>query len=246
MSATAAVLRTEVRLFSREAGFLFWIMGFPTVLLVILGLIPSFRDPQPDQGGRSILDLYVPITVLLAMITAGIMAMPATLGAYREQGILRRLRTTPVGPGALLTAQVVVHAAAALVSALLVLAVGRVAFGTPLPENPLAYTGGMLLALASAIAVGALITAVSPSTRVANALGSVGLFLSMFTAGVWIPVQAMPGLLRDLVSFTPMGAASEALNQAATGDWPSAVHLLVVVGWAVVIGFASVRAFRWE
>jgi ABC-2 type transport system permease protein len=246
MSATTAVLRTETKLFARESGFLFWVVGFPVALLVILGLVPSFREPEADQGGQSVIDLYVPVTVLLALITAGIMAMPSTLAAYREQGILRRLRTTPVGPAALLLAQVVVLAVGGLVSALLVLVVGRAAFGTPLPEQLLGYAVAMLLALLAALSLGALVTAISPSTKVASALASVAYFSSMFTAGVWVPVQAMPDVMRDVVGWTPMGAASEALNQAATGTFPDLVHLLVVLGWSVVLGAAAVRTFRWE
>jgi ABC-2 type transport system permease protein len=246
MSAATAVLRVEAKLFLRESGFLFWVVGFPVVLLVIIGLVPSFREPADDQGGRSVVDLYVPVTVLLALITAGIMAMPSTLAAYREQGILRRLRTTPVGPTALLVAQVVVLAVSGLLSALLVLVVGRAAYGTPLPEDLAGYTVAVLLALVAALSLGALITAASPTTKVASALASAAYFSSMFTAGVWVPVQAMPGLLRDVVSFTPMGAASEALNQATTGTFPDLVHLLVVAAWSVVLGWAAVRSFRWE
>jgi ABC-2 type transport system permease protein len=246
MSATSAVLRTEARLFSREPGFVFWIVGFPTALLVVLGFVPPFREANADQGGRSVLELYVQITVLLAMITAGVMAMPATLSAYREQGVLRRLRTTPVGPGSVLAAQVVLHSVAALGSAVLVLAVARVAYGIALPEHLLGYALGMLLALAASLSLGAFVTAFSPTSKVANALASIGFFVSMFTAGVWIPVQAMPDLLRELVSLTPMGAASEALDRAATGSLPDVVHLVVVAGWAVLLGAAAVRTFRWE
>ena len=65
MSATTAVLRTEARLFGRELGFLFWIVLFPTVLLVILGLVPSFREPADDLGGARVIDVYTPVSVLL-------------------------------------------------------------------------------------------------------------------------------------------------------------------------------------
>ncbi len=44
LSASTAVLRTEARLFTREPGALFWILVFPTLLLVILGMIPGFRN----------------------------------------------------------------------------------------------------------------------------------------------------------------------------------------------------------
>lgn len=86
---TAAVLRTEARLFGRELGSLFYILLFPVVLLGILGAIPSFRENSTDLGGMSVVDLYVPVTVLLSMIMAALMAMPSMVMAYREASVLR-------------------------------------------------------------------------------------------------------------------------------------------------------------
>ncbi|MDQ0793900.1 hypothetical protein QFZ58_002388 [Streptomyces sp. B1I3] len=89
----AAVLRTETRLFLREPGSLFWILVFPAALLTVLGLIPSFREDDDALGGRAVIDLYVPVAVLLAMIMAGLQAMPPVLTGYRERGILRSVST---------------------------------------------------------------------------------------------------------------------------------------------------------
>ncbi|WP_406409173.1 ABC transporter permease [Streptomyces halstedii] len=240
------VLRTEIRLFLREPGALFWVMVFPTVLLTVLGLIPSFREDQEDLGGRSVIDLYVPVAVLLAMIMAGLQAMPPVLTVYRERGILRRMSTTPVRPSALLTAQIVLHGAASLCSAALVLAVGRVAFGVRLPGQITGYTLSLVLAVACVLALGATVCALSRTSKVATAVGSVAYLVMMFTAGVWVPVQTMPGLLRRIVECTPLGAASQALDQAARGDWPGWTHLAVVALWTAVLGAASTRLFRWE
>ncbi|MFJ6850050.1 ABC transporter permease [Streptomyces sp. NPDC091271] len=242
----AAVLRTETRLFLREPGSLFWILVFPTVLMTILGLIPAFREADDALGGRSVIDLYVPVAVLLAMIMAGLQAMPPVLTGYRERGILRRMSATPVRPSALLTAQIVLHGAASLGSAVLVMAVGRIAFGVRLPGQPFGYLLALLLAVACVLALGATICALSRTSKVATAVGSVAYLLMMFTAGVWVPVQAMPDLLRRIVEFTPFGAASQAMDQAATGDWPGWVHLAVMVVWTVVLGRAATRLFRWE
>jgi ABC-2 type transport system permease protein len=244
--ASAAVLKSEARLFGREPGSLFWIVVFPTVLLTILGLIPSFREADASIGGRRVIDLYVPVAVLLAMIMAGLQAMPPILTGYRERGILRRMSTTPVRPASLLTAQIVLHGAAALCSAVLAMAVGRVAFGVALPEQLFGYALALVLATLSALALGATVSALSRNTKISSAVGSVAFFPMMFTAGVWVPVQAMPETLRRIVEFTPFGAASQALAQAAVGDWPSWSHLGVTALWAVVLIGAASRWFRWE
>ncbi|MEV7055388.1 ABC transporter permease [Streptomyces microflavus] len=242
----AAVLIAETRLFLREPGSLFWVFAFPSVLLVILGFVPAFKEAQDDLGGRRVIDLYVPISILLAMITAGVQAMPPVLTAYRERGILRRMSATPVRPSALLAAQILLHGAACLGSALLVTVVGRTAYGVPLPGQPAGYLLALLLSVAAALCLGATICALSRTAKAATAVGSVAYLVMMFTAGVWLPVQAMPDILRRVVEITPFGAASQALEQAASGSWPGWIHLGVLALWTAVTGVAASRMFRWQ
>ncbi|MFC7470947.1 ABC transporter permease [Actinomadura keratinilytica] len=197
-----AVLGTEARLFLREPGSLFWILGFPVLLLAILGAIPGFREPDPANGGQRIIELYVPTAVVLAMIMAGLQAMPPVITGYRERGILRRMSVTPVRPQAVLGAQMGLHGVASLASALLVIVVGRLVFDVALPGQVAGYLLALLLAIVCALALGAFISAVAPTTKIATAIGSIVFFPSMFTAGVWLPIQAMPDLLADIVSYT--------------------------------------------
>lgn len=240
------VLRTEIRLFRREPGGIFWILLFPTLLLVILGSIPSFREPDPALGGLRPVDAYVPVAVLLGLIVGGLQGMPQTLTGYRENGILRRMSTTPVRPAALLTAQMLVFGGAALLSALVALAVGRLAFDVALPGQPFGYLLALLLALLGTLALGAVLSALSRTTKIATAVGSLALFPAMFCAGVWLPVEAMPDVLADVVGRTPFGAAARALNEAAAGDWPDWSHLGTLAVWTVLLTAAAARWFRWE
>lgn len=240
------VTATELRLFARDPGFSFWILVFPTALLCILGAIPSFREPNADQGGQSVLDLYVPVVVLLTVIMASVQSMPSALSTYRERGILRRLRATPVSPAALLRAQVLLHLAAVAIGASVAVAVGRVVFGVPLPQNLVGWLLALVLAAAASFAIGACISAVAPTARVSQTIGTIVFFPLMFTSGVWLPVQTMGGLLQDVVLLTPLGAAARALNDAALGDWLRLVDLAVTGGWTVLVGAVAVRFFRWE
>jgi ABC-2 type transport system permease protein len=243
---STAVLRTEVRLFRREPGAIFWILLFPTLLLVILGSIPGFREHQRDLGGLRTIDVYVPVAVLLGLIVGGLQSMPQTLTGYRERGILRRMATTPVRPSALLSAQMVVYGGAALASALLALAVGLLGFDVRLPRQPLGYGLALVLAVLAALALGSVVSALSRTTKIAGAIGSAVFFPAMFCAGVWLPVQSMPHLMGRIVGYTPFGAAAQALNQAAAGHWPGWGHLGVLVVWILLLTGAAGRWFRWE
>ncbi|WP_079197477.1 ABC transporter permease [Streptomyces sp. CB03911] len=244
-SAWRAVLRAEARLFGREPLALFWIVLFPALLVTVLGLIPAFRQPQAELGGRRVIDLYVPVAVLLALILSGLQAMPPVLAGYRERGILRRMSTTPVRPGALLAAQILLHGGAAVGSAALSLTVGRLAFGVALPRQAPGYLLALLLAALAALGAGAGVAALARNTKAASAVAGAVTFPMMFGAGVWIPVQAMPALLRSIVSWTPFGAGARALGQAAAGDWPSWSYLGVMALWAVVLTGTASRWFRW-
>ncbi|WP_128377384.1 ABC transporter permease [Streptomyces cavernae] len=241
-----AVLKAEARLFLREPSALFWILAFPTVLLCILGSIPSFREASADLNGLRVVDLYVPVAVLLGVITAGIQAMPPVLTGYRERGVLRRMSTTPVRPGSLIGAQIVLHGAAVVLSAALALAVGRIVFGVALPRQFPGYLVALVLASLAALALGGTVSAVSRTTKITQTVGSVVFFPMMFTAGVYLPVSTMPDALQRVVDLTPLGAAAQALDAATAGDWPSWTHLGVTALWAVLLMAAARRWFKWE
>lgn len=246
MSALTAVLKSEGRLFAREPGTLFWVLVFPPLLLLAFGLVPAFREPKPDLGGGRIINSYVPATVLVAMITASLQSMPATLASYRERGILRRMRTTPARPADLLFAQIVFHAAAAILSAVLVVALGNLVLGIGLPRHLLAYAVTLMLTGLAGLAMGAVITSMSRTAKAATAIGLTAFFPSMFTAGIYIPIPVLPSTLRQIVELTPFGAAAQALAQAAAGGWPSWPHLAILALWTVSFLAIAARWFRWE
>ncbi|GAA1118010.1 ABC transporter permease [Kribbella jejuensis] len=239
------VLKTEARLYVREFGTLFWVLGFPPVLLVILGSIPSFRRVDAGLGVR-LIDLYVPVLVMVGQIVVGLQAMPPIITGYRERGILRRMSTTPVRPSALLTAQMGLNGATGLLSALICLTIGRLAFDVQLPRQLGGYLLALLLTSAAALALGALVSARARTARLATAFGMGVFFPSLFSAGLWLPVQSMPHVLREIVVLLPFGAASQAFDQAAAGHWPAWSHLGVLAGWTVVASVAAARWFRWE
>ena len=108
------------------------------------------------------------------------------------------------------------------------------------------YVTCLVLAAAATFSVGAVITAVARTSRVAQTVGMIVFFPSMFTAGVYVPVQAMSGRLHDIVVLTPLGAAAEALNDTMVGRNPDLADVLVVVAWTVVLSLLAVRWFRWQ
>jgi ABC-2 type transport system permease protein len=246
MTVFAKLTRSELRLYLREPMLVFWGLIFPSVLVAILGCVPAFREPNPDIGGRRVIDLYVGIAVILTVAMLALQVAPAVLATYRERGILRRLATTPAPPVALLGAQLVVSMLTAVVSIGLVLLVGRLGFDVALPRRPAGFLLAFLLTAGAALAIGLLVAALAPSGKAANAIGSVLFFPTMFFAGLWTPREAFPEVLRRISDLTPLGAGERAVAEAMSGSWPSWGSLTVLVAYVVVFGFAAARLFRWE
>jgi ABC-2 type transport system permease protein len=246
MSVFVKLTRSELRLFLREPMLAFFTLIFPTALVIILGSIPAFREHSPDLGGGRVIDLYVGISVALVLAMVALQMTPAVLATYRERGILRRLATTPVGPGRMLAAQLVMSMLIAVVSAALVLAVGRIVFDVPLPAQFGSFVIGFLLSAAAVFAVGLFIAALAPSGKAANSIGTLLFFPSMFFAGLWTPREVMPKLIQRIGDFTPLGAGERALHDAAGGHWTNPLSLTVLVAYLLIFGALAARLFRWE
>jgi len=237
---------SELRLFLREPALVFFSLAFPSILIVIIGSIPAFRERSADLGGLRVIDLYVPITVALILAMLALQVTPLVLATYRERGVLRRLATTPARPIALLGAQLVLSLLTALASAALVLLIGRFGFGVRFPAQFASFVLAFLLCAAAVFSVGLFIAAVAPGGKAANSIGTLLFFPSMFFAGLWTPREVMPRILQRIGDFTPLGAGERALHDAATGHWPSLISLTVLVVYVLVFGTAAARLFRWQ
>jgi ABC-2 type transport system permease protein len=240
-----ALLRTELKLFVREPMALFWGVLFPVVLLVVLGLA-SGDKPQKSLGGMKLIVAYTPIVMVFVLAILSLSALPAVLASYRDKGYLRRLSTTPVGAIRLLGAQLLMQLGVIAVTVIAIAIVARVAFDVPFPQQLGGFILAMLLGAAAMLALGTLVSAVAPSQRAATIIGSMLFFPLMFFAGLWVPRAEMGPVLRDVSDYTPLGATVAAVQQSLAGQWPSASHLAVLAGWAVVLCLAASRLFRWE
>jgi ABC-2 type transport system permease protein len=246
MSVFLKLTRNELRLFLREPLVVFFALLFPTILVVILGSIPGFRDPSPDLGGDTVISIYVGVALALSLAMLGLQFVPSVLATYREKGILRRVATTPVRPTALLAAQMASSLLIAMVSGLLVVAVGRIVFGVELPAQPTGFVLAYLLSAAGIFAIGLLIAALVPTGKAGNSIGTLLFFPTMFFAGLWTPREVLPDALQRIGDFTPLGAGERALHETANGHWPHVLPMVVLLAYVVVFGAAAARFFRWD
>jgi ABC-2 type transport system permease protein len=208
-----------------------------------MGLASS--GPDKELGGVSLVATYVPIVIAMTLAVLALTALPTAIGTYRENGVLRRLATTPVGPERVLFAQVAVNVALTASATVLVLVVARAAFGVGLPEA-LGFLLAYALTAAALLGIGMLLAAIAPSARSASAIGAIAFFPMMFFAGLWVPRATMGDTLRDISDYTPLGAGVAALQAAMRGDFPRPLYLAVLAAWAIAAAAAARTLFRWD
>jgi ABC-2 type transport system permease protein len=191
MRGLPTLIASEARLFIRDLGNLFFVLLFPTVLLVGMGFaIPGMRDPITDAGawtGLRVVDLYLPVMFCVAAATAGLTALPSYLAGYRETGVLRRMSTTPMRPAGVLLAQVAVQLGGVIVGSLLALVAGALIFGTPMPDQPLVALLAFLFTVAAMFGIGLLIGGVANKGTTASGIGMLVYFPMLFTAACGRP-----------------------------------------------------------
>jgi len=247
MAALLILARAQTRVFLREPAAVVFGLAFPALLLVVIGTVfPGATEAVPAFDGRSLVDVYAPVTVVLGLATLAITMLPAALASDRERGILRRLSTTPAHPRALVAAHLTVQATAVTLASVLAVLVGVLAFDLPLPRSPGWFVVAYALSVAALLSLGVLIGALVRTTSAGQAIGMLVYFPLLFFAGVYVPLEIMPPGIQTIAGYTPAGAAVRALSDAWAGDPPTATSLLVLAASATIAGGVAVRHFRWE
>ena len=243
MNKLTKLIIVETKLIFRDPAA--WIIPIllPAFILLIIGLVFS---PAPDEafGGQRFVDYFAPSLIVLTLASLGVTTLPIRLATYREKGVLRRLATTPLPPGNLLIAQLVIYVVMAIIAVVLLILAGNLVFDVPLPQHPLGFTVAFLLGMASLFALGLLVAAVAPTARAGTVLGLPLFFLAMFLGGVYVPRVFLPEFLVVIGDYTPPGVQS--LLEAWMGVAPQLLPMIVLAAITVVAGIAAARWFRWQ
>lgn len=248
MKALGQLTLTGLRLFVREPAAFFFTLVFPLLLLGIFGLIFG-NEPQAAWGASfGYIDYETPALAAIIIGNIALMGIPIATATARENGVLRRYRSTPVHPLTLFTADLVVYLGMGLVGMALLIAAGKALFG-------LRFTGSwpvvifcFLFAAVAFIAVGYLIASLSPTARVAQTVGMALFFPMMFLSGAAMPRQIMPEKVVAFSDYLPLTHVVTLLQGVWFGK-PLAEHgvqLAWLTGLLLVGGLLSLRWFRWE
>jgi ABC-2 type transport system permease protein len=200
-------------------------------------------------------DSLEPIQFLAPGLLGWAVAMGATfntampLVSWRTNGLLRRLRLSPVRTGALVTSRLLVCVVVALLQLALFLGVGVAVFDLQLSgwwwlSVPLVLAGTLAF-----MAIGMVAGAVSKTVEAASGVANVIILPMAFLSGSFIPIEQAPGWLATVAKLLPLGHLNEGmLDVMVRGQGPSAlvVPVLVLLGFTLVFGVIAARVFRWD
>jgi len=237
----------ELKLFLREPVAAFFTLAFPLMMLFLFGSIYG-NKPSSFLGGYGIVDVSVPAYTAMIIGSSGLLSLGISIASYRETGVLKRLKATPIRPRTILGAQVaVIYLMTAIGMALLIIS-GKSVYGLRFGGNLLSMFAAFTLCAISVFAIGFVLASLAPTARVAQVAGMVIFYPMIFLSGATIPSETFPAAVRHYSQVLPLTHAVTLLRGlwagGAWGDYPKEV--IILVGVAILGVIISARTFRWE
>jgi ABC-2 type transport system permease protein len=238
----------EMKIFAREPLGLFGTLAMPVIVFVVLGRLlgASARVRAPEVTRIVAIDL--PIFAALLVATGAVLSLVTIISIYREGGILKRLRATPIQPQTILTAHVLAKLVFTSATLMLLTLAGR----RIVPEGqdiPLArFAAALLFTTVCLLSVGFVIASIVPTARFAQPIGTLILYPMIGMSGLFVPLEALPDGVRAAARLMPFTYAVSLLRGAWLRE-PWSAHLGDVGALLltfVVCTTVSAKIFRWE
>ncbi len=236
----------ETKIFAREPMGFVGTLLVPLVMFVILGRAFGVQKPlAPPQ-----LDVPFNAAILAAILIAisAVQSLVAIISIYREGGILKRLRATPLSPVTIMGAQVAVKLFFTVISLTLLMLAGRRLFPGVMQINVFSFTAAVLLGTFSILSLGFVLASLVPTARFAQPITAFVLYPMLAVSGLFFPVALLPRVLRTLALVFPTTHAVALIQGVWDGSgwsahWVNVAALLVLFAAYTTL---STKVFRWE
>jgi ABC-2 type transport system permease protein len=238
----------EIKIFLREPLGAFGTIGFPVLVFLVLSRVAGRGLAPSSFAPTGFIRVGLPVLASVLIAISSVLSLVTIISIYREGGILKRLRATPLRPQTILTAHVIVKLMlTAATLALMVLAGKRyypVGFHVPF----FSFTIALLISTWSILSIGFLIASIVPTARFAQPIGAVILYPMIAVSGLFVPLESLPPALHAVARVVPLTYTVSLLEGIWKGDaW--SVHVGDVAALAVVFVVCtalSAKVFRWE
>lgn len=238
----------EIKIFLREPLGAAGTILIPVVIFVGLGRFAGSGRRAASLAESSMVRVDLPVFAAILIATSGVLSLVTIISIYREGGILKRLRATPLRPQTILTAHVLVKLLLTVVTLILMVLAGKRYYPVNVDVPVIGFTIALLVSTASILSIGFVIASVVPTARFAQPVGALVLYPMLGFSGLSVPVAALSPGLQTVARALPLTYAVSLLQGIWKGEAWSAhtgdVAALAAV--CLVCTALSAKVFRWE
>jgi ABC-2 type transport system permease protein len=239
----------EIKIFMREPLGAIGTVAVPVLTFILLGRVASTGVRPPSFAATGLFRPGgVPVLVSLLISISAVLSLVTIISIYREGGILKRLRATPLRPQTILGAHVLVKLLLTLLTMALMVMAGRRYYPVGAEFPVIGFTIALLLSTWSILSMGFVIASIVPTARFAQPIGAIILYPMIALSGLFAPIDILPPVLATIARFVPL-TYSVSLMQGIWRGEPWSAHLgdvgALVLVFVICMALSS-RLFRWE
>jgi ABC-2 type transport system permease protein len=250
LALTTRQVAYEQRAFWRNRTRAFFSFGMPIMLLLIFGSLNSGGRIQ-ELGNIPYIVFFLPGILAYGIIITQFLNMAGGLSIQRDNGLLKRMRGTPLPGWAYVAGRVGSTAVISVMMAAVMLVLGRVFYGVHLRAEAVpAVVIAVLLGAATFAALGIAAVAIIPNAEAAPVVANVLILPLTFISGIWYPLTGAPGWVLDVAKVFPVERLANVLHTAFDplnhGSAFAGNDLLVLAIWLVVGVRLAMRFWQKE
>src|SRR5712692_7002201 len=208
----------EIKIFLREPLGAFGTIGVPVLVFLVLGRVAGRRLAPASLAASGFIHVGLPVLASLLIAVSSVLSLVTIISIYREGGILKRLRATPLRPQTILTVHVIVKLLLTAATLALLLLAGKRYYPVGVHAPLLGFTIALLISTWSILSVGFLIASIVPTARFAQPIGAVILYPMIAFSGLFAPVESLPPVLHAVARVLPLTYSVSLLQGMRKGD----------------------------
>jgi ABC-2 type transport system permease protein len=237
----------ELKIFFREPLGAIGTVLVP-VLLLVLGGVAVQMVPQGRVGMYGGFRMDIPVFAATMISLNAVLSLVAVIAIYREGGILKRLRATPLRPQTILTAHVFVKLILTAGAFALSMIAGRQFYPIGAEVPLVSFGAALLVTTASILSIGFVIASIVPTPRFAQPIGAVILYPMLAYSGLFVPLSDMPPELHTVAKLTPLSYSVSLLRGIWNGDtWAMHTNDVIALAFVFVLcTLISSKVFKWQ
>src|SRR5580700_1674871 len=208
----------EIKIFMREPLGAFGSILIPVLVFLVVGRIMGSGRSPSSLAESNFMQTGLPVLASVLIAINAVLSLVTIISIYREGGILKRLRATPLRPQTILSAHVIVKLLLTAATLVLMLLAGKHYFPPGAHVPWFSFTIALLISTWSVLSIGFVIASIVPTARFAQPIGAIILYPMIAFSGLFVHISDLPPVLRAVASVLPLTYAVRLLEGIWNGD----------------------------